>query len=332
MLSTAATVIASQAVISGAFALVQQAIQLGVLPRLDVRQTSADAAGQVYVPQVNWLLAIAVLGLVFGFGSSDALANAYGIAVAGDMLVTTLLVATVARGVWNWPWIAVLPWLVVFVALDATFVAGNVHKIPAGGWFPLLAGALLLTMMLCWRSGRALAFAIRDERAVTVAGFLPQLDGPGAPLRTPGTAIFLTQSREYLPEALVLNRKHNGVVHEHVILLTVVTERAPRVPEESRIISEHLDGGFRRIEMKFGFAEKPDVPATLALHREALGFDAAACSYFLGRETPVPSLRPGLPLWQEHLYAFLAHNAVRAPDYFLIPPQQVVELGTRIEI
>ena len=332
VLSTAATVIASQAVISGAFALVQQAIQLGVLPRLDVLQTSDESAGQVYVPQVNWLLAVAVLGLVFGFGSSDALANAYGIAVAGDMLVTTLLVATVARGLWRWSWFALGPALAVFLTMDVTFVAANVHKIPDGGWFPLTAGAVLLTMMLCWRSGRTIAFAKRYERSVTIDDFIARLGKSDAPIRVPGIAIYLTGSKEFIPEALALNLKHNSVVHERVVLLVVTTERVPRVPPESRVTTINLAAGFERVEMKFGFAEKPNVPAAMAEHKDQIGFDCSKSSYFLGRETPVPSLHPDMPRWREHIYAFLAHNAVRAPDYFLIPAPQVVELGTRIEM
>ncbi len=332
LLSTAATVIASQAVISGAFALVQQAIQLGVLPRLDVHQTSDESAGQVYVPQVNWMLAIAVVALVWGFGSSDALASAYGIAVAGNMLVTTLLVATVARGLWHWPWIVVAPGLVGFLAMDVIFVAGNFHKILEGGWFPLSSGTALLVMMLCWRRGRAAAFEKRDERAVRVDAFIERLSGTHAPARTPGTAIYLTQSQDLVPDALALNLKHNGVVHAQVVLLTVATERAPRTPEENRVVVDALPAGFVRVRMTFGFAEKPDVPAALRQHRDRLGFDEAACSYFLGRETPVPSLHPELPRSVERVYAFLAHNAVRAPDYYLIPASQVVELGTRVEL
>ena len=332
VLSTAATVIASQAVISGAFALVQQAIQLGVLPRLHVRQTSDESAGQVYVAEVNWLLAIAVLGLVFGFGSSDALANAYGIAVAGDMLVTTLLVATVARGVWGASWAVVGPALVAFLALDVTFVSANVHKIPDGGWFPLLSGAVLLILMLAWRSGRDVAFTKRYERSIEIGEFLNGLGRSETPLRIPGTAIYLTQSREFIPEALLLNLKHNGVVHERVVLLTVSTEHAPRVAEDQRVTSQMLSDGFSRVAMRFGFAEKPDVPTALAHHRGILDFDATHASFFLGRETPVPSLDPDLPRWQERIYAFLAQNAVRAPDYYLIPPAQVVELGTRVEM
>ncbi len=331
-LTTAATIIASQAVISGAFALVQQAIQLGALPRLEVRQTSEESAGQVYVPQVNWLLAAAVLGLVFGFRSSDALANAYGIAVAGDMLVTTLLVTTVARGVWGWPLPLVLPVAGLFLLLDVTFVSANVHKIPDGGWFPLLIGAVALTAMLCWRQGRAVAFAKRDEDAVPLDEFIASLDEPDAPARIRGTAVYFTKQSEAVPASLALNVKHNGVVHERVLLLRVVTDHAPRVAEADRVQVEDLPAGFRQVDMHFGFAEKPDVPAALAAHREAVGCDPATASFFLGREEPVPSLQPDLPRWQERIYAFMTRNAVRAPDYFLIPPDRVVELGTKVEM
>ena len=332
ILATAATVIASQAVISGAFALVQQAIQLGALPRLDVRQTSDESVGQVYVPQVNWLLAAAVLSLVFGFRSSDALANAYGIAVAGDMLVTTLLIATVARGIWGWSWLAVIPIMGSFFILDVTFVSANIHKIPDGGWFPLLVGIAALTLMLSWRRGRAVAFAKRDEDAVPLADFIANLSKPNAPPRTPGTAVYLTQQSEQVPAALGLNLKHNGVIHQHVVLLKVTTDRTPRVSESDRVRVEALPAGFQTVEMRFGFAEKPNVPAALAAHREEIGCDPTTASFFLGREDPVPSLRPELPRWQERIYAFMTRNAVRAPDYFLIPPQQVVELGTKVEL
>ncbi len=332
VLTTAATIIASQAVLSGAFALVQQAIQLGAIPRLDVRQTSDESIGQVYVPQVNWLLAAAVLALVFGFGSSEALANAYGIAVAGDMLVTTVLVTTVAVGVWRWPIVLVLPVAALFLALDVVFVAANVHKIPGGGWFPLLVAAVSLTLMLSWRKGRAIAFARRDEGAQSLDDFLASLDRPDAPVRRPGTAVYLTKQTEVVPAALALNVRHNGVVHEHVVLLQVATSRLPRVAEAERVKAVELPSGFCRAEVQFGFAEKPDVPAALAAHRDAVGCDPATSSFFLGREDPVPSLRPDMGAWQERIYAFLARNAVRAPDYFLIPPDRVVELGTKVEM
>ena len=234
VLTTAATVIASQAVISGAFALVQQAIQLGVLPRLEVKQTSEETVGQVYVPQVNWLLAAAVLALVFGFRSSNALANAYGIAVAGDMLVTTILVATVARGVWRWSWAVVGPVATLFLALDLTFVLSNAHKIPQGGWFPLMVGALALTLMLSWRRGREVALARREEDAVPLQTFIATLTGPNPPLRVPGTAIYFTTRQDVVPAALSLNLKHNGVVHERLMLLKITTARVPKV---GRILS-----------------------------------------------------------------------------------------------
>jgi KUP system potassium uptake protein len=331
-LATAATVIASQAVISGAFALVQQAIQLGAVPRLEVRQTSEATAGQVYLPHVNWLLAAAVLALVLGFRSSEALANAYGIAVAGDMLVTTLLMAVVARGHWGLPWPLIAAVAGPFLLLDLAFVSGNVHKIPHGGWFPLLIGAVALGLMLLWRRGRTILLARRDEGAPTIEAFLSSLDAPGAPLRVPGTAIYLTGQREVVPAALSLNLRHNGVLHERVVLLHALAERVPRIAEAERVAVNALPHGFRHVTLRFGFAEKPNVPAALRLHRDEVGFAPDEASYFIGNEVPVPSMRPELPPWQEQIFAFLTRNAVRAPDYFLIPPPRVVELGTRVEL
>jgi KUP system potassium uptake protein len=331
-LSTAATIIASQAVISGAFAMVQQAIQLGVLPRLDVRQTSDERFGQVYIPQINWLLATSVLVLVLGFRSSDALANVYGIAVAGDMLVTTILVIIVAHGLWQWPYAMVLPLAILFLGLDLVFVSSNLHKIPAGGWFPLTVGAVTLTLMLTWRRGRGVALARREKDAVSLDEFGANLARTTAPQRVPGIAVYLTAQRDVVPAALALNLKHNHVLHDLVVLLKVVTERSPRVREEHRVSVELLTLGLRLIVLHFGFAEKPDVLAALKQHAGAVGFDAERASFFLGREVPVPSLRPEIPLWQERIYAFLTRNAVRAPDYFLIPTPQVVELGTKVEL
>jgi KUP system potassium uptake protein len=329
VVTTAATIIASQAVISGAFALVQQAIQLGVLPRLDVRQTSDENIGQVYVPQINWLLAVAVIGLVLGFRSSDALANAYGIAVSGDMLVTTLLVTVVAFGVWGWSRVLVIIVAGFFLTLDFTFVSANFHKIPAGGWFPLVVGGLTLTLMLTWRRGRAIAFERREQGAESIEEFLKRV---GTLQRVPGVAVFFTTRRDVTPAALALNFRHNRVLHDLVVLLKIITERSPHVPEENRVSVEELATGFRHVTIHFGFAEKPDVLTALKMHANQVGFDAADASFFLGREVPVPSLRPDVPIWQEHLYAFMTRNAVRAPDYFLIPPSQVVELGTKVEL
>ena len=332
LLTTAATIIASQAVLSGAFALVQQAIQLGAVPRLDVRQTSEKSAGQVYVPQINWLLAAVVLGLVFGFRSSDALANAYGIAVAGDMLATTLLVTTVAIGLWRWSPILVYPVAGVILLLDVTFVSANVHKIPAGGWFPILVGTITLTLMLVWRKGRQVVLEQRDKDAARLVDFIATLSRPGAPLRMKGTSVYLTKQSSIVPAALALNVRHNGVVHQRVVLLKVATERIPRVSEEDRVTVESLPAGFSVVQLTFGFAEKPDVMTALRLHREAVGFDPDDASIFIGRETPVPSVRPDLSPWQEALFAFMTRNSATASDYFMIPPQRVVEMGTRIEL
>ena len=328
-ITTAATIIASQAVISGAFALVQQAIQLGALPRLDVRQTSDEQIGQVYVPQINWLLAVAVIGLVLGFRSSDALANAYGIAVAGDMLVTTVLVSVVALGVWGWPTAAVVVVGGFFLILDVTFVSANVHKIPAGGWFPLVVGGLALTLMFSWVRGRAVALKRREEGAVSIEEFVQRM---GSYQRVAGVAIYLTTRADAMPSALALNLKHNRVLHDLVVILKIVTERSPRVAEGEHVLVETLSTGLLHITIHFGFAEKPDVPAALEAHAHETGFAASDASFFLGREVPVPSLRPEIRVWQEKLYAFMTRNAVSAPDYFLIPPLQVIQLGTKVEL
>ena len=332
LLATSATVIASQAVISGAFTLVQQAIQMGHVPRMDVHQTSAEAAGQVYLPQVNWILAVAVLGLVVGFGSSSALANAYGIAVAGDMLATTLLLSVVALGRWRLPLAAVVAVGLPFLLLDLVFVASNLRKVPAGGWFPLLVGVVCLTLSLLWRKGRAVMLARRDEDAQDLGAFLAQLSGPKAPPRTHGTAIYLTGQTDTVPAALSLNLRHNEVLHGRVVLLHVAPQRVPRVAAAERFSSEELGQGVVRATLRFGFAETTDVPAALHGHGAALGVDPDAASFFVGRDVPVASLRPDLSSWEEVLFAFLSRNAVRASDYFGIPPQRVVELGTRIEV
>ena len=332
LLATAATVIASQAVISGAFTLVQQAIQMGHVPRLEVRQTSDKAAGQVYLPQVNWILAVAVLGLVVGFGSSSALANAYGIAVAGDMLATTLLLSVVAMGRWKLPVAAVAAIALPFLFLDLVFVGSNLRKVPAGGWFPLLVGVTCLALSLLWRKGRAVMLARRDEDAQSLDAFLAQLATPASPPRTTGTAIYLTGQTDTVPAALSLNVRHNGVLHGRVVLLHVAPQRVPRVAAAERFLSSELGQGVVCVTLRFGFAEAPDVPTALRGHGAALGVDPDAASFFVGREVPVASLRPDLSGWEEVPFAFLSRNAVRASDYFGVPPQRVVELGTRVEV
>jgi KUP system potassium uptake protein len=241
-------------------------------------------------------------------------------------------VTTVARGVWKWPWIFVGPVASLFFALDVTFVASNAHKIPDGGWFPLIIGALALTLMLSWRRGREVALARREEDAISLQTFLDQLSGPTHPVRVPGTAVYFTTRHDVMPAALALNLKHNGVVHTSLIFLRVSTARMPLVTEENRMERNVLAPHIQQVEFKFGFAETPDVLAALMAHAEIIGEDTTNASFFLGREVPIPALRPDVPLWQEKLYAFMTRNAVRAPDYFLIPPTRVVELGTKVEL
>ncbi len=331
LLATAATVIASQAVISGAFSLSQQAMQLGLLPRLDVHQTSDEAIGQVYVPQINWLLMVCVLGLVLSFGSSDNLAAAYGIAVAGTMVITTGLLALVARRVWRWsvPVTAVV--IGFFLLVDLAFFMANAVKIPQGGWFPLLVGAVVFTLMSTWRRGRQIVLERTSEDNPPLKQFISQLDQSKMP-RVEGTAVYLAARRETVPYAMVDNLRHNKVLHERVVLLTVVTERVPYVGEADRMTVEPLGRGFTEMTLHFGFADAPVVPAALEAHRAEFPFDIATTSFFLGRETPVATVRPELPVWREKLYAFMGRNAVSASSYFQIPPKRVIELGTQVEL
>ena len=331
LLATAATVIASQAVISGAFSLSQQAMQLGLLPRLDVLQTSEEAIGQVYVPQINWLLMVCVLGLVLSFGSSDNLAGAYGIAVAGTMVITTILLGVVAHRLWRWSLPVTVVVIGFFLVVDVAFFAANAVKIPQGGWFPLLIGAVVFMLMSTWRRGRQIVLERTKADNPPLRQFIAQLDSAELP-RVRGTAVYLAARQRTAPYCLLDNLKHNKVLHERIVLLTVLTERAPFVAEAERMELEPLGKGFTQMSLHFGFAEAPDVPSALEAHRAEFPIDIAETSFFLGRETPVPTVRPELPLWREKLYAFMGRNAVSASDYFQIPPKRVVELGTQVEI
>ena len=303
-------------------------MQLSLLPRLDVHQTSDQEIGQVYVPQINWLLMVSVIGLVLAFRSSDALAAAYGIAVVGTMLVTTILLAVVARRLWNWS-IALTAIVMGFLfVVDFAFFAANVVKIPQGGWFPLVIGALVFTLMSTWRRGRQIILERISEDYPRLDRFVAGLN-PSALPRVAGIAIYLAARRETIPSALADNLRHNKVLHERVFLLTVVTERAPRVPDTERVSIEDLGKGIARATVRFGFAEQPALPPVIAA---SLGVDPSEASYFLGRETPVATIHPPLALWREKLFAFMTRNAVSAADYFQIPPKRVVELGTHVEL
>ena len=331
ILATAATVIASQAVISGAFSLSQQGMQLSLLPRLDVRQTSSEAIGQVYVPQINWLLAIIVTGLVLSFRSSDALAAAYGIAVSGTMLITTVLLAAVARRRWGWGMPMTLAVIGAFLVVDLAFFTANSLKIIDGGWFPLLVGVVVFTLMSTWRRGRQLLLERTSEDNPPLTRFMAELDPTRLP-RVRGTAIYLATRRDTVPYAMMDNVRHNKVLHDRVVILTVVTERVPSVAEAERVETENLGHGLWRMSVRFGFAEQPALPPVLAAHTTEFPFDLAETSFFVGREVPVPSLRAGIAIWREQLYAFMTRNAVSAWEYFQIPPRRVVELGTQVEL
>jgi KUP system potassium uptake protein len=331
LLATGATVIASQAVISGAFSLSQEAMQLSLLPRLDVRQTSPEAIGQVYVPQINWLLALGVIGLVLGFQSSNALAAAYGIAVVITMLVTTALLTVVARRLWGWSRSLTIAVMGVFFLIDLVFFAANIIKIPQGGWLPLLAGVAVFAILSTWRRGRQIILERMSEDNKPLPQFIASLNGATFP-RVKGTAVYLAARRDTVPYAMTDNLRHNKVLHDRVFLLTVVTERAPYVTEVERAAVEHLGKGIARVIVRFGFAERPALPPVLERYREQIGIDVNETSFFLGRETPVPGVHPPLALWREKLFVFMARNAVSAAHYFQIPPKRVVELGTQVEL
>jgi KUP system potassium uptake protein len=332
LLSTAATVIASQAVISGAFSLSRQAIQLGLMPPLDIFQTSTRAHGQIYIAQINWLLLIAVVALVLGFQSSSALASAYGFAVTGTMAITTILAAAVMHGVWRWQWPTIAVVLVPIMTVDLALFGANTLKIPSGGWFPLVIGIAVFTILTTWRTGRRLVRMQLASEAVPLASFLTTCDeAPEA--RVSGTAVFLTTQREDVPLTLLRNLKHNKVLHRTVLLVHVVTENIPRVAGADRIQARDLGSGFWQIEAHFGFAQTPNVARELQRAEiPVLKLDPSDISFFVGRANVKPSSRPGMARWRERVYSALARVATRSPDFFRIPPDRVIELGTEVEI
>jgi len=332
LLSTAATVIASQAVISGAFSLSRQAIQLGLMPPLDIFQTSARTHGQIYIAQINWLLLIAVVALVLGFQSSSALASAYGFAVTGTMAITTVLATAVMRGVWRWQWPTIALVLVPIMTVDLALFGANTLKIPSGGWFPLVIGIVVFSILTTWRTGRQLVRMQLASEAVPLASFLATCDeAPEA--RVSGTAVFLTNQTEDVPLTLLRNLKHNKVLHRTVLLVRVVTENIPRVAGADRIKARELGSGFWQIEAHFGFAQTPNVARELQRAEiPGLELDPSQISFFVGRANVKPSPRPGMARWRERLYSALARVATRSPDFFRIPPDRVIELGTEVEI
>ena len=332
ILATLATVIASQAVISGVFSLTQQAAQLGYCPRIAIRHTSEDAIGQIYVPAANWALLLAVIGLVLGFHSSSNLAAAYGIAVAITMVITTILVLVLAHASWNWGWLQIGVTVVTLLLVELAFLAANALKIGQGGWITLLIAAAIFTLMITWKDGRALLDQRLRENAMPMDLFLQSLT-QGSTLRVPGTAVFLTSNSDGVPNALLHNMKHNKVVHERLVLMTVTTEEIPRVADQNRVTVHDLGHNAWRIRVRYGFAENPDLPHALALCKpHGLDFEMMDTTFFLGRATLIPTNRPGMALWREKLFASLFRNATRPMDFFRIPYNRVVELGTQVEL
>ncbi len=331
ILATCATVIASQAVISGAFSVTQQAIQLGFIPRLKIAHTSASAAGQIYIPIVNWALMFAVIGLVLTFQSSSNLAAAYGIAVTGAMTIDTFLLVVVLLNLWRWNPLYAVPLLGVFFIVDFAYLLANLTKVPDGGWVPLVIGLVIFTMLTTWAKGRKLMQDRMAEGAMPISLFVQS--AASSATRVPGSAVFMTSTSQGVPAALLHNLKHNKVLHERIILLTVQIKDVPYVDDEKLLVTEDLGKGFHRVVLRYGFMQTPDVPAALGMIK-CCGpdFRMIDTSFFLSRQTLLPSKRPGMALWREKLFAWMLRNAESAMEFFRLPTNRVVELGSQVEI
>ncbi|GAB2887446.1 potassium transporter Kup [Uliginosibacterium flavum] len=332
-LSTLATIIASQAVISGAFSLTRQATQLGYCPRIAYIHTSAREIGQVYVPGINWTLLLAVIALVLGFRSSSNLASAYGIAVTITMLIDTLLAFIVVQALWKWRWFQSIPFLVGFLIVDLAFVIACSVKVLDGGWFPLAMGGAIFTLLATWHRGRTLLSERTRLETMPLDIFISSLFH-SPPRRVEGAGIFMTSNTQGVPRPLLHNLLHNKVLHERVVLLSVMIEDVPVVPEIDRVEIEELDYGFYRMYVRYGFKDEPDVPEAMAQATEKgqLEFRMMESTFFLGRERLVPHIKPGMAMWRERLFFFMFRNASSAADFFKIPPNRVVEFGTQVEL
>ncbi len=329
-LSTLATVIASQAVISGAFSVTRQAMQLGFVPRVEVQHTSEKEQGQIYLPGINWGLAAAVAVLVLGFKSSDNLAAAYGIAVTGDMVITSLLASIVAARVWGWGWTRAIALFSAFLVVELTFLFANVHKIPDGGWFPLVMGIVIFTLMTTWKRGRQLLYRRLEAEAIDLRPFIESIV-LGLPTRVSGTAVFLTPNPNGVPHALLHNLKHNKVLHEKVVFATVIIKDIPYVPIDERITVETLPDEFYRVTISYGFMDGPNLPRDLELCMHyGLMLEMMDTSFFIGRETLIPRAGSEMAFWREKLFISMFRNAGSASNFFKLPPNRVVELGTQV--
>lgn len=331
ILSTMAAIIASQAVITGSYSVTRQAMQLGFLPRMATKHTSAAEEGQIYIPFVNWMLLVFVIILVLGFKSSTNLAAAYGVALSATMLIDTLMLIVVIFVLWRWnKWLAGLTSFVL-LAVDLAFVGANATKIPNGGWFPLAFGLLVFVLLTTWKKGRQILFRRMAMEAMPVDVFLSSLN-PNV-TRVSGTAVFLSGTTDGVPHALLHNLKHNKVVHERVVFLTVVIDEVPHVPEPERLEIQHLGRRFYRFVIRYGFLDETNIPSALKwATAQNFEFNDMETSFFLGRETLIPSRRPGMALWRESLFAWMSRSATSAMAFFHLPPNRVVEMGTQVEI
>jgi len=332
VVATAATVIASQAVITGAYSLTQQAIQLGLLPRLEIRHTSEALFGQIYMPRVNMLLLVGVLLLVALFRSSSALASAYGIAVTGTMVVTITMAFVVVWRVWHWPPLAAAALIAPFLFIDLTFLGANLLKVVEGGWVPLASGGLVIVVMYTWRRGSRLLYEKTRRQEISLGDLVRVLEKK-PPIRVPGTAVFLTSTPNAAPTALMHSLKHYKVLHQHNVILTIESVNTPRVDPAERVRIKKAGETFTCVALRFGFMESPNVPGALAIARK-LGwtFDIISTSFFLSRRSLKPAARSGMPRWQDRLFIMLTRIANDATDYFQIPTGRVVEVGTQVTI
>lgn len=331
VIATMATVIASQALISGVYSLTRQAIQLGFFPRMKIIHTSSHEIGQIYIPSMNWIMFALTAWLVITFGSSSALASAYGIAVSTTMVITTVLACTVAWGKWNWKWYYVAGAFVVLVTIDLVFFVANLTKIADGGWFPLTLGAVMFTLMTTWRKGRQILARRLAEQTSPLSEFLMSLRTMKV-ARVPGSAIFMSGSSEGTPLALAHNVRHNRVLHQKNAILTVLSEEVPHIDPAERLELTTIGEGFYRLVARYGFMESPDINDILkCAATKGVPFELSDITFFLGRETILPTHREGMAIWRERIFAFMSQNSERATAFFNIPPDQVVEVGFLVE-
>ena len=330
ILATLAAVIASQAVITGAFSVSRQALQLGYLPRMHVEHTSESQEGQIYIPRVNWGLMLAVMVLVLGFGSSGNLAAAYGIAVTGDMVITTLLAGIVFRNMWGWSKLKTGALMAMFLVVDVAFFSANVLKIPDGGWVPLVIGIVIFTLMITWKTGRTLLFAHMKSESMDLVPFIEAV-GAHPPARVPGTALFMTPNPDGVPHAMLHNLKHNKVLHEKVVILTVRFLDFPHTPDDERVEVEALPYNFYKVTVRYGFKDEPDLPRDLLkCTEEGLSLDPMDTSYFIGKEILIANEKSEMAYWRKKIFIGLFRSAETITHQFNLPPNRVVELGSQV--